>query len=862
MGMRVAAKAVGIDQDAKSRHLPHDLKARALGAVMPLDPFFEEDPTVKEWLLEQRPTLAGTSRYIASLFPFVRWIGHYNLQWLMGDVIGGKYFVNGITLGFVVVPQAMAYAILAGLRPEFGLYTSFTGAALYWLFGTSKDIAIGATAVVSLLVGKIIEAARAENPEFAPEEVSKTIAALSGCFLLVFGMLRLDWLIEFIPHVAIASFVTGASVTITISQMPTVLGIADKINTRDAPYAVFVNTCRALPKATVGAAVGLTAILILHVIKSFCARMAVKQKHKAKMWDTISSIRMTFVILLYTLISFIVNRGLSPEEAKFKILGPVPTGFQAAGTPSFNPDLVKLLIPQLPALLIILIIEHIAIGKSFARLNNYTIVPSQEIISIGAANLLGPFLGGYAATGSFSGTAILSKAGVRTPLAGVFNGLILILALYALTSVFYFIPSAALAGLIVHCVSNLITPPATLVKYWQLAPLDVFIYFVGVFLSIFLSLETGIYATVGLSFLILLLRIARSQGRFLGRARMHVLSSHSKGGGRRPSDASEHWEQRLPSQSSQHSSSLGHGWVNNGREVFLPLDRRDGSNPAVDVSSVHPGVFIYRFTEGCTYLNQAQCVDHIVAHITSHTRKTNMNEYKRPGDRPWNEAAVKKTDQPSDYPNEQNLPLLRAVICDFNTVNHVDSSAVEGLMDMRAQLDRWAAPAAVEWHLAGVRSRWTRRALVAAGFGYPSAVTSGGFWIPGFDVGATSSGDTATVVAEPPRKHPVSRADQECADIADATTRVNSVEDLADCELGLGDRLSSSGTATPGSVAGHLRHVCDEGHAGACDGACRGKYAPVFGIDRPFFHVDLVSAVSNAVESARWRDKIGEAGQC
>lgn len=326
----------------------------------------------------------------------------------------------------------------------------------------------------------------------------------------------------------------------------------------------------------------------------------------------------------FTIISFTRNHGSTNTYL------PLP-GFQAAGTPSFNPDLVKLLIPQLPALLIILIIEHIAIGKSFARLNNYTIVPSQEIISIGAANLLGPFLGGYAATGSFSGTAILSKAGVRTPLAGVFNGLILILALYALTSVFYFIPSAALAGLIVHCVSNLITPPATLVKYWQLAPLDVFIYFVGVFLSIFLSLETGIYATVGLSFLILLLRIARSQGRFLGRARMHVLSSHSKGGGRRPSDASEHWEQRLPSQSSQHSSSLGHGWVNNGREVFLPLDRRDGSNPAVDVSSVHPGVFIYRFTEGCTYLNQAQCVDHIVAHITSHTRKTNMNEYKRPG---------------------------------------------------------------------------------------------------------------------------------------------------------------------------------------------------------------------------------------
>ncbi|TLS30913.1 hypothetical protein PpBr36_03518 [Pyricularia pennisetigena] len=861
MGIRVAAKAVGIDQDAKSRHHPDDLKARALEAITPLDPFFEEDPTVKEWLLEQRPTLAGTLRYITSLFPFVRWIGHYNLQWLMGDVIGGKYF--SITLGFVVVPQAMAYAILAGLRPEFGLYTSFTGATLYWLFGTSKDIAIGATAVVSLLVGRIIETVRAEHPQIAPEEVSKTIAALSGCFLLLFGMLRLDWLIEFIPHVAISAFVTGASITITISQMPTVLGIAEKINTRDAPYAVFVNTCKALPKATVGAAVGLTAILILHAIKSFCARMAVKQKHKAKMWDTISSVRMTFVILLYTLISFIVNRGLSPQEAKFKILGPVPTGFKAAGTPSFNPDLVKLLAPELPALLIILIIEHIAIGKSFARLNNYTVVPSQEIISIGAANLLGPFLGGYPATGSFTGTAVLSKAGVRTPLAGVFNGLILLLALYALTSVFYFIPSAALAGLIVHAVSNLITPPATLIKYWQLAPLDVFIYFVGVFFAVFLSLETGIYATVGLSFLILLLRIARSQGRFLGRARMHVLSSHSDDGGRRHSEASEHWEQRLPSQSPQPSGGLGNGWVNHGREVFLPLDRRDGSNPAVDVGSVYPGVFIYRFTEGCNYLNQAQCVDHIVAHVTAHTRKTNTNEYKRPGDRPWNEPAVKKTNQPSDYPNENSLPLLRAIICDFSTVNHVDSSAVEGLMDMRAQLDRWAAPAAVEWHLAGVRSRWTRRALVAAGFGYPSAVTSGGFWIPGFDVGATTSpGNIATVAAEVHREHLVNHAGKDCADIADARTRVNSLEDLGDCELGLGDRFSSSGTATPGSVTGHQRHVCSEGQAGACDGASRGKYAPVFGIDRPFFHVDLVSAASNAVESARWRDKIGETGQC
>ena len=123
-------------------------------------------------------------------------------------------------------------------------------------------------------------------------------------------------------------------------------------------------------------------------------------------------------------------------------------GFQQAGPPRLESDLVSIILPELPPIVIILVIEHIAIAKSFGRSFGYTVIPSQEILAQGTANFLGPFLGGYACTGSFSASAVLSKAGVRTPLAGLFSALVLILALYALTGVFYYIPEAALAALI------------------------------------------------------------------------------------------------------------------------------------------------------------------------------------------------------------------------------------------------------------------------------------------------------------------------------------------------------------------------------------------------------------------------------
>jgi sodium-independent sulfate anion transporter 11 len=128
--------------------------------------------------------------------------------------------------------------------------------------------------------------------------------------------------------------------------------------------------------------------------------------------------------------------------------------------PNLEGRVVKALFGQIPSAVIVLVIEHISIAKSFGRINNYTINPSQELIAIGATNMLGPFLGAYASTGSCSRTAIKSKCGVRTPFAGVITAGVVLLALYTLTPIFFYVPSASLAGIIIHAVGDLVTPPS------------------------------------------------------------------------------------------------------------------------------------------------------------------------------------------------------------------------------------------------------------------------------------------------------------------------------------------------------------------------------------------------------------------
>jgi len=417
---------------------------------------------------------------------------------------------------------------------------------------------------------------------------------------------------------------------------------------------------------------------------------------------------------------------------------------------------------------IVLILEHIAISKSFGRINNYVINPSQELVAVGFTNLLGPFLGAYPATGSFSRTAIKSKAGVRTPLAGIFTAVIVLLALYALTAVFFYIPSSSLAAIIIHAVGDLITPPNVVYQFWETSPLEVVIFFAGVIVTIFTTIEIGIYVTIAASFALLLWRQLFTHGSILGRVKIYRATPSVIG--------DRENEAQSPTT----------------REAFLPINHKDGSNPQIEPESPYPGVLIFRFTEGFTYLNQQGYMDELVAHAQHIARPTTLNRYAKLGDRPWNDPGPRRGQQIN---LDDNRPVLHAIILDFSAVNHVDVTSVQGLIDVRAQLDRYAAPDNVEWHFASINSRWTKRALTTAGFGYVDSERfrerRSNHWNPVYSFASASPN--------------VNRTDVESPD------EINRV------------------------------------------GAGAGKLSTVHGMNRPFFHVDVQAAVESAVTGIQGR---------
>lgn len=590
-------------------------RGESVFSVSSADTFVEEEPTVVEWFKDVTPSGRDVMRYTRNLFPFTHWIGRYNLSWFAGDLVAG------ITIGAVVVPQGMAYAQLAELPVEYGLYSSFMGVLIYWFFATSKDITIGPVAVMSTIVGNVVLAAAKTNPGIAGHVIASALAIIVGAIVCFLGLARLGWIVDFISLTSISAFMTGSAINILVGQIPTMMGITG-FSTRDATYKVVIHTLQHLGRSDLNAAMGITALAMLYILRYGFQYLGNKFPRHRKALFFCSTLRTVFVILLYTMISWLVCRNIhnlhktgGSKKAPFKILGTVPRGFQHAGTPEVTTDIIKIFASQLPASVIVLLIEHISIAKSFGRVNNYTIDPSQEMVAIGVSNLLGPFLGGYPVTGSFSRTAIKSKAGVRTPFAGVITALVVLLAIYALPAVFFYVPNATLAGVIIHAVGDLITPPNTVYQFWKISPIEVPIFFAGVLVTVFSSIENGIYTTICVSVALLLFRVVKARGRFLGKVQVHsVIGDH----------LIEDDNRNGPRSRKDHNDKAA-------RSIFLPLEHDDGSNPMIDVKTPYPGIFIYRFSEGYNYPNANHYLDYMVSSIVKQTRRTNPNAYGKLG---------------------------------------------------------------------------------------------------------------------------------------------------------------------------------------------------------------------------------------
>ncbi|KIV83751.1 hypothetical protein PV11_05746 [Exophiala sideris] len=816
------AKVLRLDLGERTAHKDAVTRGESTYSVSTADTYVEEEPRTIDWLRDLIPPSSFWLHYLRSLFPFLSWITRYNLQWLYGDLVAG------ITVGAVVVPQGMAYAKLAELPVQFGLYSSFMGVLIYWFFATSKDITIGPVAVMSTITGNIVLKMAKLHPHVPGHVIASALAIICGAIICFIGLIRAGWIVDFIPLTAISAYMTGSAINIAAGQVPTMMGYNSLFNTRASTYKVIINTFKYLGHTKIDAAMGLTALFLLYAIRFTCNTMAKKQPHRSKLWFFIATLRTSFVILLYTMISWLVNRH-HRKKPIFAILSTVPRGFKNAAVPTINTEIIGYFASEIPVSVIVLLIEHIAIAKSFGRVNNYTINPSQELVAIGITNLLGPFLGAYPATGSFSRTAIKSKAGVRTPLAGLITAAVVLLAIYALPAVFFYIPSAALSAVIIHAVGDLITPPNVLYKFWRVSPLEVVIFFAGVFVTIFTSIENGIYTTICVSVAVLLFRVVKARGHFVGKVKIHsVVGDHLL-------------EDKFHDNPS--------GTEDSAREIFLPLDHRDGSNPSIQVEGPYPGVFIYRFSEGFNYPNANHYTDYLVEHIFATTRRTNTSSYPRPGDRPWNNPGPRRG---KSEPDRSHLPTLKAVILDFSSVNNVDITSIQNLIDIRNQLDRYTSPESVQWHFACINNRWTKRALASAGFGYPSAGQEEfSRWKPIFSVAEIGGSSSAAQAAEMDTNRRLSHYPSNRDEEHGRTTSSDGVVTSENVQRHQYEKESEDSSSNGNELSREITN------SKAYARASTKRVAVVQGLNRPFFHIDVNSALQSAIATVEHQKTLG-----
>jgi sodium-independent sulfate anion transporter 11 len=341
--------------------------------------------------------------------------------------------------------------------------------------------------------------------------------------------------------------------------------------------------------------------------------------------------------------------------------------------------------------------------------------------------------------------------------------------------------------------------------------------------TVFSTIENGIYVTISVSAALWWFRTFKARGRFLGKAKIHsVIGDHLL-------DPRES-DKELGNDTPRRNPTEGEDSV---RNVFLPIDHHDGSNPLIELEDPYPGIFIYRFSVGFIYPNANHYLDHLVATIFKKTRRTNLASYGRPGDRPWNDPGPRKGKQVEET---DDRPTLKAIILDFSAVENVDLTSIQNLIDVRNQLDRHAAPDTVDWHFCHVNNRWTKRALAAAGFGYytPEAEnTEVHRWKPVFSVAEIGGSHSAAAEAEARENR--------------RRLKASAKHDLPADGIEEGRRSSISRSSEEDSLDKKLTQSKAYGTVGSKSN----RIAVVQGLNRPLFHVDIQAALNSALANTQ-----------
>ena len=432
---------------------------------------------------------------LTAFMPIFEWGAHYDKPTLVRDLVAAAI----VTI--MLIPQSLAYALLAGLPAEVGLYASVAPLVLYAIFGTSRALAVGPVAVVSLMTAAVI-GEHAAMGTHAYWQIAITLAFLSGVLLIIMGALRLGFLANFLSHPVISGFITASGLLIAASQVKTIMGVkAEGHNFLDL-VAQLVSQVPNAHLLSIGVGVFATVFLfwVRKGLKPLLKRFGMAE-HVA---DIVAKTGPVAAIALTTAGTWLFDwqsRGL-------KIVGEVPQGLPPFSLPSWDLGLWQSL--AVPALLISVVgfVESVSVGQTLAAKRRQRIVPDQELIALGASNVSSAMSGGFPVTGGFSRSVVNFDAGAQTPAAGVFTAGGILLASLLLTPALYFLPKATLAATIVVAVLSLVDL-GILKRTWAYSKPDFIAVLTTILVTLGAGVEMGLICGVGVSLALFLYKTSR-----------------------------------------------------------------------------------------------------------------------------------------------------------------------------------------------------------------------------------------------------------------------------------------------------------------------------------------------------------------
>ncbi len=426
-------------------------------------------------------------QHINRVLPLLEDLKNYNRKAFRGDLSAG------ITVGIMLIPQGMAYALIAGLPPEYGLYAALVPLIIYAFMGTSRHLAVGPVALVALLVASAVSPLASTPEEYIA--ISILLALMVGIMQLLFGLLRMGFLVNLLSHPVLSGFISAAAIIIGLSQMHHLLGI-DSITggLHELVYGI-VQQLGSINIITL--IVGVASIVLIVLFK----------KKFPAIPGPVAAVA-AGILLIY--LTGMENRGVA-------IVGEITSGMPAFEIPVLEWSVITALLPMALAIALVGYMEAIAVAKAVQqKAKSYKIDANQELVALGAANIGGSFFQAFPTTGSFSRTAINYDSKGQSGVSSIISALTVALSLLFLTPLFYYLPNAVLAAIIMVSVFGLIEY-GEFRRLWALGHYDRYMLLATFFGTLFIGIKEGILIGVALSVIMLLYRSARPNYSIIGR---------------------------------------------------------------------------------------------------------------------------------------------------------------------------------------------------------------------------------------------------------------------------------------------------------------------------------------------------------